>query len=500
MKINSLVINNRNLKYFVVYGLVCLTAIYIGGFIASREVGDKLLGDKVNAAILNHENWNNVLVLIIRRISIFIVGGACVILGIWAIYKKKYEYLFFGYILTFPFASTLNGLFFSINYADSLGPTSNSIEFTSCLLILSFFILAIQDFKGLLQIFSNQISWCFVALGISGLFTQIYHLGFANGLIIIFTRVVQPLIFIILVSCIARSKQGLQKIMLVSLVSIILAIFYRVVSPTEVVTNSALERVGQLGSWTIYGTLLVASVPLAIALWITTPKLRLFIAGFLPLVIYEAYLTQTRGAIAALGTLGLFILEKKLRLLIFPLLIAFFWILSTPDLIKIELTGNRLLSLNPQLLANDANWLVRVNRNLSAMRYIEEHPFLGLGLGQPTRETGIDLAFWVYNPYLHWGVAMGIPAMLAFTYMMFLSTLNAIRNFVFEVREFKIYQLSILISLIIWIINQFTTGDSLTYLSYPEATLMFYFIIGLILGQQLERESKAKWVFAQNSE
>jgi O-antigen ligase len=484
--------NQRNtiFRQIIFVGIVCFIACFVGYYSASRSLVDRLLGDKVNVALLDYADTSNILVLVIRRVLILGVMGISALLGVWAVYKKKYEMLLFGFILTFPFAHTLNSFFFTLIYVDSLGPTSNYLGLTNCLLLLSLFMLIIRESNLIRQAFSKAIPWCFVALFFAGFLTQSYHLGIVNGLIIGYVRIMQPLIFIILVSHVARTKPGLRKIMIVLVVTIAITIFYRIISPSTLVTDPVYQRVGGLGSWTIYGTLLVASIPLAIVLWVTTPKLKLFIVGLIPLTVYEAYLTQTRGAIVALGALGLFAFEKRFRFLIIPLLLAVIWILSSPDPITIQLTGNRLLSLDARVMSNDINWGVRIERNLSALRYIETHPFTGLGLGQPSSETGSQLAFWVYNPYLHWGVAMGIPAMLAFAYMMLQSIFNAIRNFTSETGENKIYQFGILIALTVWVINQFTTGDSLTYLSVPEATLMFYAVIGLILGQQIERESK----------
>jgi O-antigen ligase len=145
-------------------------------------------------------------------------------------------------------------------------------------------------------------------------------------------------------------------------------------------------------------------------------------------------------------------------------------------------------------MTNEPNWIGRLSRNAEAWRYILDHPFTGLGLGQVTMEAGSNLPFWTYNPYLHWGAAMGIPAMLAFATMMLLSLFHSIRNYLSEKPELKAYQLGILIALLIWLINQFTTGDSLTYFQPVESILFFYAVIGMILGQRLARETESSGV------
>jgi O-antigen ligase len=208
-----------------------------------------------------------------------------------------------------------------------------------------------------------------------------------------------------------------------------------------------------------------------------------------PLLVWELFLTQTRGAIASLGTLGLLVLEKRLRwpILILVVLIFLAYIIGIiPIPNNLEFSGRRFLSLDPQIMLKDRNWVTRVDRNKIAIAYILSHPFSGIALGQPPADPKYnEIASWVYNTYLHWGVAMGIPAMLAFTVLMLYLIKNAIRNFIISEKEMKVYQLSILIALLIWLINQFTTADSLTYLSDANSTLFFYAVVGMVLGQSL---------------
>ena len=80
---------------------------------------------------------------------------------------------------------------------------------------------------------------------------------------------------------------------------------------------------------------------------------------------------------------------------------------------------------------------------------------------------------------------MGILAMLAFSLIMLLSIVQCIVHFRVAAKEFKIYHLSILIALVVWLINQFASGDSLTYMQPVESTLFFYAVIGMVVGQQV---------------
>ncbi len=64
------------------------------------------------------------------------------------------------------------------------------------------------------------------------------------------------------------------------------------------------------------------------------------------------------------------------------------------------------------------------------------------------------------------------------------SVKDAFYSFMKQNKSHKIYQLSILVCLFIWIFNQFSTGDSLTYLQPIESTFYFYAVIGMIIGQK----------------
>ena len=84
---------------------------------------------------------------------------------------------------------------------------------------------------------------------------------------------------------------------------------------------------------------------------------------------------------------------------------------------------------------------------------------------------------------------MGILGLLAFVLIMLLSMIQSISNLISETKELKIYQVSILIALVVWLVNQLTTGDSLTYLQPVESVLFFYAVIGMIEGQRVAREN-----------
>jgi hypothetical protein len=205
--------------------------------------------------------------------------------------------------------------------------------------------------------------------------------------------------------------------------------------------------------------------------------------------VWEAFLTGTRGAILAFLTFGLFVFTRETRWL--------FLIGGTVGLIAfgvlgedavIEFSGGRLLTLDPQTMLNDANAAVRFWRNSLALDYILTHPFEGLGLGKPTGASAWEIVFWTYNPYLAWGVPFGIFGLIGFAILMLQSAMRAVRIFLHAQSDTRIYQLTIGICLLVWVVNQFTTGDSMTYIQSVESTFFFYLIIGMIVGQDIALE------------
>jgi hypothetical protein len=329
----------------------------------------------------------------------------------------------------------------------------------------------------------------FLILALTGLFTQIYHLGFRAGLGIVYVRVIQPFIFVLLASYWASSKTKLGTLFVIAITASLAGIGLRVSSPTMI--DEATGRVFAIGSWTIYGTILSATIPLVICLLATTRRfwVKVLLVGIMTMLVWEAFLTGTRGAILAFLTFGLFVFTRETRWL--------FLIGGTVGLIAfgvlgedavIEFSGGRLLTLDPQTMLNDANAAVRFWRNSLALDYILTHPFEGLGLGKPTGASAWEIVFWTYNPYLAWGVPFGIFGLIGFAILMLQSAMRAVRNFLHAHSDTRIYQLTIGICLLVWVVNQFTTGDSMTYLQSVESTFFFYLIIGMIVGQDIALE------------
>jgi len=468
----------------VIIVIACILSLLLGLFFNSFGLDRKILGDKVIDALLHRSDWTAITILTFRRLVLLFGIGLIGIYAISAVWKRDVSILVICLFISFQINSFIG---FTIPvYVDSIGLT-NALNLTSFILLLAFVVLIQKDLEWVHRILASPIFWCFFVIILCGLATQIYYLGFIKGLGIVYIRVVQPLIFITLISYVAASKRGMQKIITSIVLVIMLGILLYYISPQKEITNPALNRVSILGSWTIYGTLLAASLPLAISLWVMNHdlKLRMFLAIAVPVIFLEVIKTQTRGAIFALGTLSLFLLSRRIRQ--YPFVIGltgviFFYLLFNP-IPEMKLSGDRLLSFNIEKIQNDSNWQSRMARNAKAITYLSSHPFSGIGLGQPTPGVDSELPFWVYNTYLHWGVAFGLPAMLAFCGLMLYSIFHAIKNIIYETEEFKIYQMGFFIALLVWIINQFTTADSLSYLSSVEATLMFYAVIGMILGQ-----------------
>jgi O-antigen ligase len=157
---------------------------------------------------------------------------------------------------------------------------------------------------------------------------------------------------------------------------------------------------------------------------------------------------------------------------------------------RTEFSGSRALTLNVGTVLSQPNTRVRLERNLAAIHYIEERPISGSGLGLPLRVDGQEIGTWVYNPYLAWGVAMGAIALVAFVAIVLLCVGYSIGNWRGSSGALRTLQVGLTASLVVWLMNQFTTGDSLTYLQSVQASFFFYAVVGLVLGSRLARRRR----------
>lgn len=469
------------IRLLIIFAL-CLLVVFVATYIVKYGLADRILGDELH--YLERSFFDPfTLVNLAKRLLFLVFALALALYLAISAFQLRVEAIILVLICLLPVFS-IASINFPPSYVDSVGLVT-APNLTSIALVGSFMLLLYRDWLWFRKCSKTLIIRAMLFLAICGVFTQTYHLGIIDGLLLVFLRVIQPIIFIVLVSYVARSNEGLQNLFVSFVVSVLLAILIRVASPIPV--DPGTGRAFAIGSWTIYGTILVAVLPLAITLSVDKKSIwiKIILVLIIPLMIFEVFLTQTRGAIAALAALGLFGLEKRFRwvAIVGSLLLVILLLNWEGNINTAELSGGRLLTLDIKVMMDDKNWISRLERNFESLQYIYSHPFSGLGLGRPTAETGSQLAYWVYNPYLAWGVSMGIPAMLAFVLVMYQAILNSLRNYFREQEKLKIYQLCIFISLVVWIVNQFTTGDSLTYLQSIESILFFYAVIGMVLGQ-----------------
>jgi O-antigen ligase len=254
-----------------------------------------------------------------------------------------------------------------------------------------------------------------------------------------------------------------------------------------VVQLTADVRAAAIGSRTIYGTILAATVMLIVGLalysrskWVSACWIAL-----IPIAIVELLATQTRGAVGGLAAVTAFILVRdyRARSAVAAAVLGLTFLLSgvvwtTPD--------GRTLALNWSVIVSDPNWLIRVARNQQAVDYVLAHPFTGLGMGHASSSGDAAIAQWVYNPYLAWGVSFGIPALLAFAGLMVVTAIDSFSAVFRTLDRERFLRIGVLAALGAWVVNQFTTGDSLLYLQASEAVFFFWGVVGMVLG--------CKWV------
>lgn len=480
------VISLENAKKIFFFLLIIFGTILLGRYIGSHDLMNVILGERLTGLNINLAD-PKMLFAVIRRVFILaMVGGVFLLIG-KAIYMRNIDELMSIFIVSLPILLHIQ-IKTPFIYADAK-ENITSLNLTSIFLVFIFSILAIRRWVWVRYALNNSIVQALCVICILGLFTQIYYLGLFKGVLIVYIRVLQPILFVILISYVSNSRPGLKKYFGVIVLSILVAIVYGMLTEISGAVDTTYDRrPGLIGSWTIYATILVSTISMLLCLIGALKGLekKIFLLALIPLIIREVLLTQTRSAMVAIAALVFFVFERKFRVLILVVFILSIYMLEFGDfnLNPIEFSQGRFLTFDIKALGQDRNWVIRVSRNAEALQYIIDYPFQGLGLGQPTAETGPELAYWTYNTYLAWGISFGILAMLAFAFLMAKSFVDAIYNYVREKPNERIFQLGLFISLTIWILNQFFTGDSLTYLQPIESTFYFYTIIGMIIGQK----------------
>lgn len=329
--------------------------------------------------------------------------------------------------------------------------------------------------------------------------TQGWHLGLTAGLGLAYARVVQPMMVVALLAYYGRDEAGLHRAFLWLIGTVALAIGLRYgagaalgqTSISGLVENAGSgQRVAAMGSWTIYGTICASILPLAVALIVVdhnrAERVALVVVALL--AVKEVLATGTRGAVLGFATLIFFLLRRGARWWVVAL-VAVALVGAVSFGFRAEFSGTRTLSFNVGVILGQANTRARLDRNLAAIHFIAERPASGAGLGVPLAVDGNEIGSWVYNPYLAWGVAMGLLALLAFAAIVGFCVVDAVGNWRAAAGSLRTLQIGLAACLAVWLVNQFTTGDSLTYIQSTQASYFFYATVGLVLGSRLARST-----------
>ena len=228
---------------------------------------------------------------------------------------------------------------------------------------------------------------------------------------------------------------------------------------------------------------MAAAVVMTVSLVVTSPALRTRILWLTlgALCLSDLVLTKTRGALLGLSGLAVYLLGAKPRRLVIIMFAVI--ILAAMGLgYRLQFFSGRELTLNMHEMLSQPNSQFRLARNGDALDYVIHHPFKGVALGTTFYHGGSEIGSWVDNPYLAWGVAAGLPGLLAFAVLMVWSLWVSTRAVFRSTGNERILLMGVLGALVAWFINQWTTGDSLTYVQRPEAALFFYAVIGIVVG------------------
>lgn len=428
--------------------------------------------------------------------SKLLLGAVAALFGIWTVAlmvrgRATALTVLATVLLGFPYALVIQP--FLVLYRDSFGYTTG-ITLSSVLLLAAFVTALVEKREGSrVPGRSEPVLWLLGIIALVGLLTQSVHIGVLPAIGVAYVRVAQPIMFVWLIASMVRREGSLRPAVLALVAAAAVGLFTRVAleaAGAQLLTNTQ-GRAASIGTWTIYGTIMAATVMLLIALAVHSRPVA--ISGLwtlgIPIALAELFATQTRGAILGLVAASAFILARKQRLSVVILTATVVAIVLVSG-IGLEQGAGRPLTLDAKEMISQPNAISRFVRNAMAIDYIVENPLAGLGLGRPTRSDQADLSVWVDNPYLAWGVAFGLPALLAFLGVMILTVRGAVRSVRRSHDREQYLRIGVLAALGVWIVNQFTTGDSLTYLQSIDAALFFYGIVGMVLGSEwLDRDA-----------
>lgn len=382
-------------------------------------------------------------------------------------------------------------------YTDPYGFV-NSFDLSNLLLAIVFIGLLVKEQAFTTRFLRTPIFAAFYVLFACAVVTQVWYLGFVAGFGLAYAHVLQPVMVVALLAYLGRSQSSLRRSFVWLIGTVVLAIGLRYAASSTLgagwvsavgANSGGGVRVFGLGSWTIYGTICASILPLVVALLIVdrSDAERVALVLVALVTVKEVLATGTRGAVLGFAAVLVFFLQGRARRWVMPLAgVALVGVAAFG--LRGEFSGSRALTLNIGTVLSQPNTQVRFERNLAAIHYITEHPLSGSGLGLPLRVDGTDIGTWVYNPYLHWGVATGLIGLLAFATIVGVSVVYSIGNWQASSGNLRTLHIGLTAALVVWLINQFTTGDSLTYLQSVEATFFFYAIVGLILGSRLSRQ------------
>jgi O-antigen ligase len=388
-------------------------------------------------------------------------------------------------LLGFPYALAIQPLL--VLYRDSFGYMTG-ITLSSVLLLAAFVTTLSEKREGFAEpVRTEPVLWLLAAIAFFGVLTQSIHIGVIPAVGVVYIRVVQPMMFVWLIARTVRREGSLYPIVVAFIGAAAVGLFSRVllaVAGAQGLVNFE-GRISAIGSWTIYGTILAATVMLLIGLSLHSRSVAasgLWVLG-IPVVLSELFATQTRGAILGLVSATAFVFARRRKVgpaLAMAAVVALLLVTNA----GLQLAEGRILTLDPTEMISQSSAVVRFARNAKAIDYIVGNPLTGLGLGRPTRSDESDISVWVDNPYLAWGVSFGLPALLAFLGAMVVTVRSAVRGIRRALGREQYLRLAVLAALGAWIVNQFTTGDSLTYLQSIDSVLFFYGIVGMVLGSE----------------
>ncbi|MEE4311339.1 MAG: O-antigen ligase family protein [candidate division KSB1 bacterium] len=168
---------------------------------------------------------------------------------------------------------------------------------------------------------------------------------------------------------------------------------------------------------------LVTAVPISVSLIKTEKRLisKIILAAIGMAILITINLTYSRGGMLALGVVLMALLYNERKNKVFAVISVIVLIIVVYLFVEKLSHYQKLL----RLVTEDQSFIQRYRLYRGGIRMFLDHPVFGVGLGNfivwSTRYTGLIMALYAHNIFLHIGAETGIGGLLAYIFIFYLA-------------------------------------------------------------------------------